>query len=300
MTHKLECYTAQPTPGFTGQNQPLPEDTAILLGTPVGSRIDVTGEILGGDTGVRAQALANEFGAKVVAWQDLGPKVRFPGLLTARRKLTVDNFPEYASECADTIADALQAQEINRVVMRVHSGVGPLGTELAKALHAPEHVTVSHLAISDPVGLRQVTFLQGWRLTRTYGNGAAKQTPLEHRNDPGHPPNTFYSFLSDVAVRGTTVWLTDITYRNLVHIGTDQQDTAVLLHLPGNTLNGSPTEIQALAADIQDKARRPDNTFVVAFEPAHYHSSEYDSLTRNAAFIRRAIALAPLTEGPDS
>lgn len=296
MPHILECYIARPEPGYASQTPPLPKDTAILLGTPVASCIYQNGDTLGGDTGVRAQALANEFGARVVAWQDLGPKTRFPGLLAARHRMTPGNFKEYAAESANTLTDTLQSQGVGRVVMRVHSGMGPLGTQLAINLDAPGHnrTAVSHMAISDPVGLRNMAFLPGWRMVRAYNNGAAKLTPSEQRNDLDHPRNTLRSFLCDVAVRGTTVWLTDTTRRNLVHIGNNHLNTAVLLHLPGNTLNGSPQEIQDLAADIQNQVTRPDGTFRVAFEPGHYHSTEYDRLSRNVDFIRRTLALAPL------
>lgn len=39
---------------------------------------------------------------------------------------------------------------------------------------------------------------------------------------------------------------------------------------------------------------RSDNTFVIEFGAQHYHSTEYDNLTRNANFIRRTVSSAPL------
>lgn len=295
--HTFECYIAEPDSNQTHEEPLLPDDTAIVLGTPVASRIYQNGNILGGDTGVRAQALANKFGRKVIAWQDLGPKVRFPGLLAARNRMTAANFDEYADESADMVAKVLQSQDIGRTVMRVHSGMGPLGTHLTIALHARPDLSVSHLAISDPVGLQQVSFLDGWRRVQAYNNGAAKQTPLDHRNnDPDHPRNTLASFLADVVVRGTTVWTTDTTHRNLIRIGNDQPDTAVLLHLPGNTLNGTPEEAEALALNIQRQVARSDGTFRVQFGPSDYHSTTYDNLDRNVRFITDAVDLAPFKQ----
>lgn len=295
MSHRLECYVARPDLGHTGEFPPLPGDVAILLGTPVGSLILPHGDTLRGNTGVRAQGLANEFGTKVVAWQDLGPKVTFPGLLAARQQMTGDNFVEYARESTDVLADVLAAQGISRVIMRVHSGTGPLGTELAIALDDEYDLAVTHLAISDPVGMQQVSFLDGWRRVRAYTNGSAKDTPEDHRNEPGHPPNTRASYLADVVVRGTTIWLTDRTYHNLIDIAHDYPGIATRLHLPGNTLNGSPEEMRALAERLKDVAERDDGTFVVDFAEDDHHSSTYDRLSRNVDFIRQTIALSPLS-----
>jgi hypothetical protein len=48
-----------------------------------------------------------------------------------------------------------------------------------------------------------------------------------------------------------------------------------------------------LAEEIRGRVHRTDGTFVVDFQPDHFHSTEYDSLPRNVDFIRRAIALSP-------
>jgi hypothetical protein len=294
MPHKLECHVALPNPMRAGEHPRLPGDVAILLGTPVGSLIYPNGDTLSGDTGVRAQALANEFGTKVIAWQDLGPKVNFPGLLAARRQMSGNNFTEYAQESAEILADTLAAEGIGRVVMRVHSGTGPLGTELTLALDNQDGLAVTHLAISDPVGMQRVSFLEGWRRMRTYRDGSAKNAPEDHRNEPGHPPNTRASFLSDVVVRGTTIWLTDSTYKNLINIARNQLGTATRLHLPGNTLNGSPAQMRDLAQHLDSLTHRTDGTFIIDFAPTDHHSSEYDRLIRNANFIRKTIALSRL------
>lgn len=289
--HKLEYYVAQPQHQPRDQ-QAIPSDVGLLLGTPVASHIFQDSETLGGDTGRRAQFLADELGVKVIAWQDLGPKVRYPGLRAARQQLTAANFSEFVAENAPRLAEALHGQTISRTIMRVHSGTGPVGSQLAIDLHNQPDIQVSHLAISDPVGLMRVSFLGGLSRYMRYNNTVAGRAPEAHRNDPPTAPNTFSSFLADVAVRGTTTWLSDITYRNIVHIGQAQHDTAVRLHLPGNTFNGTPQEVEHLAAELRARVDRPDKTFVIDFEPNHYHSSAYDNLKMNVHFIRRTIELA--------
>jgi hypothetical protein len=296
MAHKIECYATQPRPAADGV-EPLPADVAVLLGTPVGSTVFQNRETLGGDTGVRAEGLATALGTTVIAWQDLGPKTSFPGLLRARHHITPQHFPEYAEESAATLRDMLEAREMGRVILRVHSGTGPLGTQLAINLHQQPDLVVSHLAISDPVGMRRVSFLEGLRRWHAYP-GIGRNTPEDHRNELGHPSNTFRSFLGDVVVRGTTVWLTDTTWRNLIEIG-NGQETAVRLHLPGNTLTGTPLETELAAAALKSqipRAQVPEeagSTFVIEHAPTHYHSSAYDSSRRNADFTARTIALRP-------
>jgi hypothetical protein len=93
--------------------------------------------------------------------------------------------------------------------------------------------------------------------------------------------------------------LTTGTLDNLRAISREQKQTAVLLHLPGNTLNGSQDEMQELAGDIQafalfDRSLK-DAPFRVRYESGDFHSSAYDNIARNAAFIRETVALAPFT-----
>lgn len=85
---KIKCYPFEPN---QPHRDPLPSDVAILLGTPVSSRVYASRETLG-DTGARAAAMANRLGSKVVAWQDVGPKVSFPQLLPARWRMTKKTF----------------------------------------------------------------------------------------------------------------------------------------------------------------------------------------------------------------
>jgi hypothetical protein len=291
--HKLEYYVAHPESSHPAKDAPLPKGVGLLLGTPVASHVFKDGDKLDGDTGRRAQFLADALGVKVLAWQDLGPKVRFPEVRAARHRLTADNFTEFAQENAAHLAGALHGHDIGQAIMRVHSGTGPVGSQLAIELHKQPDTEVSHLAISDPVGMINTSFLGGAYKYFRYNLSVAKNTPAEHRNHPSTAPNTFRSLVADIAVRGTTTWLTDVTYRNLLHIGNHQPDMAVNLHIPGNTFNGTPDEARLLADNLQSQVHRENNTFVAAYEPDDYHSSAYDNLSRNVAFIEQTIGLDP-------
>lgn len=181
---------------------------------------------------------------------------------------------------------------MRRIVLRVHSGTGPLGTELAIALNLQNGLQVTHLPISDPVGMRRVSFLQGLGLFRSYVTGPRKNVPPEHRNDADHPGNPRHAFYTDAFVRGTSIWLRDGTYNNLVTIGNEHPKTAVLLHLPRYTLNGSTTDAETMAQDLRSKIERED-TFKIQLDYG-FHSTEYDNLDRNVAFTREALKLSPL------
>ncbi len=287
----IEHHIANPTPGSTAEQQ-LPPDVAIMLSTPVGSHVAAKGNPLGGDTGARAQGLANFFGSRVVACQDLGPDVPLLRLLGARRRM--QHFAEYAEDSADRLAKALKKEDIGRVVMRAHSGAGPIGSALAIHLDRRPELAVTHLAISDPVGLAEIGFRQGWQQWQEYSNGPAKTKPANHGNEPGHPANPPASFFRDTFVRGTTVWLTDVTLRNLQYIAHEQPGTAVRLHLPGNTLTGSREVMARRAQRLDYQLRREDDTVRVVYAPQDHHSSSYDRLSRNADFIRWTLDIAPL------
>lgn len=295
MARRLECVTFDPDPTSSNDLFPPNANAAVLLGTPVASKVIKRGERLG-DTGARAAALAKLVGAKVIAYQDLGPKVGPLGLPAARQRMSPADFPEYAAECAEALRGHLERVAVKQVVMRVHSGNGPLGTELACVLPDENRgIAVSHVAVSDPVGMQKLTFREGFKRWRDYTFGSEHLTPPDHRNPPRHPRNTLPSFIGDAVVRGTTVWLTSRTLDNLIDIGNNFPRTAVLLHLPGNTLNGTPGQMAALATTIQTRIDRgPENApFQVSYEPDTFHATTYDNHERNAAFINQTVALAP-------
>ncbi len=267
-----------------------------MLGTPVGSLV-VDKKNKPADTGARAQRLAELLGVPVMAYQELGPKVPLTGLPAARRLLTAGDFPEYTAECASTLQARLCLGGIQKVIVRAHSGNGPLGTGLCLALpDASKDITVSHLALSDPVGMRSVSFFQGLGLWHRYNSGPAKNTPLDHRTEGRHPSNTVSAFLRDVVVRGTTTWLTDCTLQNLTQIAESCKQTAVNIHLPGNTLNGTPGEMESVAAALNEMGivnrSKRDAPFIAHFVPGDHHSSAYDSHVRNAGFILQTVELA--------
>ena len=300
ITHITEARIFAPESDRESSSR-FPSDAAVLIGTPVASWVtDRRGRPA--DTGVRAAKLADLLNTRVVAYQDLGPKVGIRGLAAARRRLSPEHFPEYAAQCADELRQELLAANIRQVVVRAHSGNGPLGTGLCIALPDPgQEFAVSHLAISDPVGLRKVSFLQGLKQWHRYNTGAATLTPEEHKTGRGHPGNTFKAFLADTAIRGTSTWLTDRTSSHLEHIAAQSKQTAVRLRLPGNTLNGTAEEMCLLAAGFTtmgDTHRgEGDMPFVAEFAEAEFHSSTYDNHWRNAQFIAGAVDLAPFRPG---
>lgn len=262
------------------------DGTAMLLGTPVGSRVFAKNGQLG-DTGQRAEELAQELGIPVIAYQDLGPAIPFVGLRAAHKRLHPRHLPELANEYAAHLLPTLQSRSIGRLIMRLHSGAGPFGTQLARAWTTrADDIEVTHIGTSDIVGLRRMGFLRGYAEVRTH-NKIIKNTPMEHRTPEGHPRNAVRDYLADVGVRGWTVFRGDISFKNLIAIGNDMPATAVRMHLPGHSINGP--DAKSIYKKIIAAVHRPDGSapFTLQYEEDDYHSSAYDNHTRNADFVRK-------------
>jgi hypothetical protein len=272
-------------------------ETAMILGTPVGSRVLRKGSI--GDTGVRAEALAQRLGIVVVAYQDLGPTTSYPGMRAARLHLHTpddlnpkDNLAELADEHAQDLTTILHGEGAEHIIVRSHSGAGPFGTQLARALpKIKDGVDVSHVGTSDIVGLKRMTFWQGYRQVRAHDK-VAKATPQDHRTPPGHPGNTLWDYLSDVGVRGRTLYIGDVAFQNLVAIGNEQPGTTVLAHVPAHSIYG--TEAEGIYREIEMAVNRPEGAapFVVRRGLGDYHSSMYDHPDLGADFVRDLWNLA--------
>jgi pimeloyl-ACP methyl ester carboxylesterase len=292
MPRQLEYYVyPRQAQSSSPERHGFPADFAVVMGTPVACLVrDMEGR--DGNTGAHAAELAQRLGVPVVAYQDLGPKVSFPDLRQARYHMHPRNFPEYAAETAESLAENLAVHGIRRVAFRIHSGNGPLGTELARNFRDnPGGVIATHLAVSDPAGLKAVpSFHAGLRLWLDYRRGPEKLVPTEQRPNPEQPRNTFRSFAGDVAVRGL-LWRTPVTLENLRAIRQDMPRTAVLLHVPGNTFNGTSEEMRQLASSLPD--RESGAPFRAEYHAEDYHSTTYDSFAANEAFVRRTLALAP-------
>lgn len=225
-----------------------------------------------------------------MAYQDLGPKVSFPELRRARYAVHPRNFREYAAETGQALAHYAGAEGIGRTALRIHSGNGPLGTALALELHDNTDLDVTHMAVSDPAGLKSVSsFWAGLKLWLAYRQGDERQMPPDHRAEAEQPANKLPAFLRDILVRGQ-VWRTSVALDNLQEIH-NRVGAAVLLHLPGRTFNGAPQEMEALSRTFAD--RPLSAPFKVEYAANEYHGSAYDSFARNEAFLRRALALAP-------
>ena len=296
MPHKLEChnYSRQPFQKSRIEPPAFPDDFAIAMGAPVAALVqDKRGRE--GSVGAHAEELSRRLGVTVVAYQDLGPKVTFPELRQARFRMHPDNFAEYAGEVTELFVKHLTSSGIQRIAFRIHSGNGPLGTQLARNFqNKPEGIAATHLAVSDAVGLKRVpSFRAGLKLWLSYRFGPEKLVPVNQRPDAEQPCNTFRAFASDIAVRGA-LWRTPITLENLRGIREKMPDTAALIHLPGSTFNGRPEEMEQLAASLPE--REAGAAFRAEFCPGDYHSTTYDSFAGNAIFVRRALALAPFQD----
>jgi hypothetical protein len=287
MTRNLECHTYKPRKN-AGRNCEFPPDFAVIMGTPVGSMVRT--KMRDGNTGAHANTLAQKLGIKVLAYQDLGPKVSFPDLRAARYRMLPENFSEYATEVTGALADHVAMEGIKRVALRIHSGNGPLGTQLALNLNKwNDDLRVTHTAISDPAGIKEVpNFLTGFKLWLDYRRGDGKYMPAEQCSDPGQPLNTLPAFLKDIYVRGN-IWRTDIAFTNITAIR-ETTDIATLLYLPGKTFNGTPSAMQNLSMRWPD--RDSGNPFQVKYAPEGYPGTVYDSFAANVDFTRRAIDLA--------
>lgn len=292
MSHKFECHT-YPRQPFQ-KSAAFPDDFAIAMGTPVATLVrNRRGR--DGSVGAHAEELSRRLGVTVVAYQEPGPKVTFPELRQARYRMHPRNFAEYVAEITEPFAKHLASSGIQRVAFRIHSGNGPLGTQLARNFQTkPEGIAATHLAVSDPAGLKRVpSFRAGLKHWLSYRFGPEKLVPIDQKPDAGQPRSTFRAFAGDIAVRGT-LWRTPIALENLRDIREKMPDTAVLIHLPGNTFNGTPEEMEQLAASLPE--RESGAPFRAEFCPDDYHSTTYDSFAGNEAFVRRALALAPFQD----
>jgi hypothetical protein len=201
------------------------------------------------------------------------------------------DFHEYAAEVTEALAGRIAAEEIGKIALRVHSGNGPLGTELALNLNKTDELHVTHAAISDPAGLKTVpNFWTGFKLWIDYRRAHEKLMPAEQRADPGQPPNMLSAFIKDVYVRGN-IWRTEATFTNITAIR-KETDITTRLYLPGKTFNGDLDAMQQLAAYWPD--REASNPFRVEFDASGYHGTTYDSFAGNEAFVRRTLDLAPI------
>jgi len=294
MSRRFEYYFYEPDTAHSladnAAKRKLPSDVAVLMGTPVASVVQYA-EGRNGNAGEHARELSRRIGAKVLGIQDPGPRTTFPDLRAARYRMSPQNFLEYAAELADSLTGYIGEQAIRRVAFRIHSGNGPLGTQLALELDRKENLRVTHAAISDPAGIKEVpSFSAGFRQWLNYRLGDERSMPAEQRSDLGQPPNTLSAFAKDVIVRGG-LWRTDITMRNLAAIHADT-DIATLLYLPGKTFNGTAEAMQLLSTQwpARDSARPP---FEAEYDADGFHGTTYDSFAGNAAFMERAFDLHP-------
>lgn len=163
---------------------------------------------------------------------------------------------------------------------------GPFGTQLARALpQIKDGLHVSHVGTSDIVGLKSTTFWRGYRQVRAHDK-VAKAASQDHRTPPGHPSNTPCDYLSDVAVRGRTLYIGDVAFQNLVAIGNEQRDTAVLAYAPAHSIYGA--EAKGIYGRLEATVNRPEAAapFTVKRGLDDYHSSMYDHPDRGADFVR--------------